>query len=65
VLKEPEEVVITIEKKNEVKQWRDEAENKENGEERKEFIFREAHCKGCGRKLKLKGFSIKKLKEEN
>ena len=65
VLKEPEEVVITIEKKNEVKQWRDEAENKVDGEERKEFLFQEAHCKGCGRKLNLKDFSIKKLKDEN
>ncbi|CAG8810750.1 34346_t:CDS:2, partial [Racocetra persica] len=33
-----------------------------NGEERKEFILEEAHCKDCGKKLVLKDFNIKELR---
>lgn len=56
-----EEKDITIEKKEEIKEWKNKEEQKTDGEERKEFIFQEARCKDCERKLDLKSFSIKKL----
>ncbi|KLL02425.1 MAG: hypothetical protein MRERV_87c001 [Mycoplasmataceae bacterium RV_VA103A] len=53
---------ITIEEKEEIKGWKDKEEPKTNGEERKEFILEEAHCKDCGKKLVLKDFNIKELR---
>ena len=52
---------VTIERKSEIRGWKDKGEHKEAGVEEKEFIFVKSCCNGCQRELNLQNFSIKKL----